>query len=215
VTAIFRYLYLKSRRDQSLIAFVFTPVLIPVAAVLGVTLAKGHLHYPLFLNEQYTPSQNAALVMLVASMMAVLFANVAAFWTLRTEVATHAINAFVFGTTPATITVTLILFGSLVALAGAIGATGMTWMLTAALPPNLGTLVLELPLALLAGSAIGACVVMLSPQPVMMVVSYVGCVILIPFIGKAQMSTQLAVAGGIAIVSTALAIFLLRRRCAT
>ena len=215
MTAILRYLILKSRRDHSLMVFLFGPMFFPIGAVLGVTVAKGHLRYPFFLNDQYTPSQNAALVMLIASMLAVLFANIAAFWTLRAEVATHAVNAFVFGTTPSTITLTLVLFSAVVALLGLIGATGMIWALTAALPPELGLLALKMPLALVAGSAIGTFVVMLSPQPAMMVVSYVGCVILAPFVEHAQVSTQLVVALGIAVVCTSLAILLLRRRCAT
>lgn len=215
VTAILRYLILKSRRDHSLVVFLFGPMFVPIAAILGVTLTKGRLRYPFFLNEQYTPSQNAALVMLIVSMLAVLIANIAAFWTLRPEVATRAINAFVFGTRPSTITIALVLFSSLAAFIGLIGATGMIWLLTAALPPQLGLLAFKLPLALVAGSAIGTFVVMLSPQPVMMVVSYVGCVILMPFIEHASIPAQFAVSGTIVVVCTALAVFLMRRRCAT
>lgn len=213
--AIFRYLYLKSRRDHSLVAFVFTPVFVPLAAVLGVTISKGHLRYPFFLNDQYTPSQNAALAMLIASIMAVLFANIATFWTLRAEIATSSINAFVFGVRPSTIIIALILFGSVMGVVSAAGATGMVWVLTTSLPPKLGLLALKLPLGFIAGSAIGAFVVTLSPQPAMMVCSYIGCLILVPFVEKEPVPVQFVVLSSVAIVCTALAVFLLRRRCAT
>ena len=57
--AMLRYAYLKSLRDSSLIAFILIPAMFPVAALSGATLAKGHLRYPLYMNAQFSPAQNA------------------------------------------------------------------------------------------------------------------------------------------------------------
>ncbi len=212
--ALLRYLYLKSSRDSSLIAFLLVPMLVPVAALSGVTL-KRHLQYPFFMDALYTPVQNATLASTIAMGTAVLFASIASFWTLRAEIATRSIGSFLFAARPLTVALALILFAATIGLAGWLGGVALTGALTTAVMPHLALITLKVVVALIAASAAGALVVTISPQPGMIIGSYLGCVVLIPLVAKSKGSVQLLVAVVVAIVCTLLAAFLLERRCAT
>lgn len=215
MTALLRYLLLKSWRDSSLITFLIVPMLVPVAALAGVTLANGHLQYPFYMNVQYTPVQNATLVAAIAMATASLFASISAFWALRPEIANRSVGAFFFAARPLTVALTLILFGAALAWTAWIGALAIIGALTSALPANLLLATLRVAAGCLAASAAGALVVTISPQPAMIVASYFGCVVLIPMLAKSKGSVQLLVALVVAMVCTALSAFLLERRCAT
>jgi hypothetical protein len=213
--ALLRYLYLKSARDSSLIAFLFVPMLIPVAALSGVTL-RGHLQYPFYMNPLYTPVQNATLAASIAMATSVLFASIAAFWTLRAEIATRSIGSFLFAARPLTIALALILFSTTIGLVGWLSAVALTGALTTAVMPHFALVTLKVVVALITASAAGALVVTISPQPGMIIGSYLGCAVLFPLLAKSTKgSVQLLVAVVVAIVCTALSAFLLERRCAT
>jgi len=212
--ALLRYLYLKSARDSSLIAFLLVPMLVPVAALSGVTL-KSHLQYPFYMDALYTPVQNATLAATIAMAISVLFASIAAFWTLRAEIATRSVGSFLFAARPLTVALALILFAATIGLAGWLGGVALTGALTTAVMPHLALITLKVVVALIAASAAGALVVTISPQPGMIIGSYLGCVVLIPLVAKSKGSVQLLVAVVVAIVCTLLAAFLLERRCAT
>jgi len=213
--ALLRYLYLKSARDSSLFAFLFVPALMPVAALSGVTLKHG-LQYPFYMDALYTPVQNATLAATIAMGTSVLFASIASFWTLRAEITTRSIGSFLLAARPLTIALALILFAAAIGLAGWVGAVALTGALTTAVMPHLALITLKVVVALIAASAAGALVVTISPQPGMIIGSYVGCAVLIPLLAKSTKgSVQLLVAVVVAIVCTLLAAFLLERRCAT
>lgn len=215
--AILRFLWLKGRRDSTIVGFTFVPAVIPLAACLGVTLSARHFTYPMYLNAGSTPADNAALACTISMFMAILFGGIASFWALRGDIASRSVNAFVFGVRPAKIALTLIVFGTLNALIGWIGGVGMTWLVTSSLPPHLPMFALRAILGFIAGSAAGACAVALSPQPAMIIGAYVAGVFLAAFTeraGAAQwMPIAIALVGGV--VCTAAAAFFLERRCAT
>ena len=62
---------------------------VPLAALTGVSLHKGQLHYPLYMNVQYTPAQNATLAAQIAMAISILFSTIPAFWVLRPEIASR------------------------------------------------------------------------------------------------------------------------------
>jgi len=212
--ALLRYLYLKSARDSSLIAFLLIPALVPVAALSGVTL-KGHLQYPFYMDALYTPVQNATLATTIAMGTSVLFAGIASFWTLRAEIATRSVGSFLFAARPITIALALILFAATIGLAGWLCAVALTGALTTAVMPHLALITLKVVVALIAASAAGALVVTISPQPGMIIGSYLGLIVLHLLLATSKGWVQLLVAVVVVIVCTLLAAFLLERRCAT
>jgi hypothetical protein len=214
VIAILRYAFLKSMRDGSLAAFLIMPIFMPAAALFGATIGKG-MRYPLYMNVEYSPVQNATLVAEIATAIFMMFSALPAFWTLRSEIASRAIGSFFFAARPATAIAALILFAAGIGVTGWLGAMLMIAGLTSAFPPHLGIHMLQVVLSCLAASASGALVVTISSQPAMIVCSYLGCLFLIPWLSKAT-------SGGFAIttlilsaVCATLATFLLERRCAT
>jgi hypothetical protein len=214
VIAILRYAFLKSRRDGSLAAFLIMPIFMPMAALCGATMAKG-LRYPLFMNVEYTPVQNATLVADVATVVFIVFSALPAFWTLRSEIASRAIGSFLFGVRPLTAVLALILFAAAVGVTGWLGAVLMIGALTSAFPPDLPMRALQVVLSCLAGSASGALVVTISSQPAMIVCSYLGCLLFIPWMSKAPMASFAITALVLSAVWISIAAFLLERRCAT
>ena len=180
--ALLHYVYLKSLRDSSLIAFIIVPILAPVVALSGVTFGKGHVHYPFYLKAQFSAVQNATLASEITLAICVLFAVIPAFWTLRPEIATRSIGSFFFGARPLTVALALILFASAIGLAGWIGAVALIGALTTALPPNVAFMTFKVAAGSLASSALGTLLVTISPQPGMIVGAYLGCVFLVPWI---------------------------------
>jgi hypothetical protein len=213
--ALLRYAFLKSRRDGSLLGFVFVVTLVPFAAMAGVTLAKGHWHYPFYLNAQYTPVQNANLAAEIVLVVAVFFSAIPAFWTFRPEIETRSIGALLLAARPVTVALALILFAASIGLMGWLGAVAVIGALTSAFPSHLALMTLKLATGVLAASSIGALVVTISPQPFMVVCSYVACLFLVPSVASSKGWVQVVGALVAAILCTALTAFLLERRCAT
>ncbi|HYS52826.1 MAG TPA: hypothetical protein VER58_03550 [Thermoanaerobaculia bacterium] len=214
--ALLRYAYLKSVRDGSLIAFLLPATLVSLSGLSGVTLSQGHRpHYPFFLNVQFSPVQNATLAAQIAIAVSVLFAVIPAFWTFRPEISSRSIGSFFFATRPLTVALALILFAAAVGLAGWIVSMAVIGVLTTALPTHMALMALKVAAGCLAASAIGALVVTISPQPGAIVISYVGCIALVPWIEKSKSSLQLIAAVAASIVCAALSAYLLERRCAT
>lgn len=213
--ALLRYAFLKSMRDGSLPAFLFLPMLVPSGALAGVTLAKGQWHYPFYMNVQYTPVQNATLAATIVMALSVFLSGIPAFWTFRPEIETRSIGALLLAARPVTIALALILFAASIGLLGWMGAVALIGALTGALPSHLALMTLKVATGSLAASSAGALVVTISPQPFMVVGSYLGCLFLIPWLADSKGSVQLVVALVASIVCTALSAFLLERRCAT
>ena len=90
--AMLRYAYLKSLRDSSLIAFVMIPMFFPLCAMIGISIGKGGLHYPMYMDVHFTPVQSATLAGQITSGICVLFTVITAFWTFRYEIATRSVR---------------------------------------------------------------------------------------------------------------------------
>lgn len=213
--ALLRYAYLKGLRDSSLFAFILIPMMFPVAALVGVTLGKGRLLYPLYMNAQFSPQQNATLAGQITTGICVLFTVITAFWTFRSEIATRSVGSFLLAARPLKLSLALILFAAAIGLAGWIGGMAMIGVLTTAMPPHLALLALKVAAGTLAASALGTLVVTISPNPGMILGAYLVCIISIVWVEKSTSLSQLIGAVAIAIVCAALAAFLLERRCAT
>jgi hypothetical protein len=214
--ALLRYAYLKSVRDGSLIAFLLPATLVSLSGLTGVTLDAEHrLHYPFFMNVHFSPVQNATLAAQVALAVSVLFSVIPAFWTFRPEIASRSIGSFFLATRPLTVASALILFAAAVGVAGWFGAMAVIGALTTALPAQLALMALKVAAGCLAASAVGALIVSISPQPGMIIGSYVGCVVLVPWVEKSKSSLQLIAAVVASIVCAALSAYLMERRCAS
>lgn len=215
MTGLLRYVYLKTSRDKSLPAFALMPIFFPIAALMGATWGTGHLSYPFYMNPRYTPVQNATLLGEIVTILAALFASLFAFWTLRQEFASRAVGSFVFAKRPLTIIVSLVGFAAAVGVTGSLGALGMIAALTTALPSHLAVIVLKMIAASLVAASIGTMVVAISPQPAMIVTSYLGTMVVVPMLSeKTQAAVALSLGIAVPIVCSAIATFLLERRCA-
>jgi hypothetical protein len=215
VIALLRYAFLKGLRDSSLFAFILIPMMFPVAALLGVTLGKGRLLYPLYMSPQFSPQQNATLAGQITTAVCLLFTVITAFWTFRSEIATRSVGSFLLAARPLTLSLALILFAAAIGLAGWIGGMAMIGVLTTAMPPHLALLALKVAAGTVAASALGTLVVTISPNPGMVLGAYLACIISIVWVEKSTSLSQLIGAVAVAIVCAGLASFFLERRCAT
>jgi len=213
--AMLRYAYLKGLRDSSVIAFLAIEMLIPVAALGGVTFGKGHFHYPLYLEAHFSPAQNATMAGQITTAICVFFTVITAFWTFRSEIATRSVGSFLFAMRPLTLALSLILFAAAIGVAGWIGGMAMIGILTTAFPPQIALMALKVVAGTLAASAFGTLVVSISPNPGMIIGAYVACVVLTVWVEKSKSSIQLIAAVALAIICAAFAAFFLERRCAT
>lgn len=211
--AVLRYMVLKTWRDNSLVGLLLLPALAPASALLGVTLRSGRFRYPLFISPEQTPVQNATLAEIIAMIVCVLVATMAAFWTLRPELAGRSIASFLFGVRPIEIVGALIAFGSAIGIGSATVTTTEVWLLTTSVPEHLGTFLLTAITAVIGASAVGAMIVMISPNPVMVVCAYVGCVVLAALMKGVTSANQLLAVGALAAICTVAAAFFLERRC--
>jgi hypothetical protein len=215
VIAILRYAFLKSLRDRSLMVFLAAPAVVNATVLLGTTLAH-RLTYPLYIIWTWSPRQNAEIAGTMATLFAVLFAGMAAFWTFRPEISSRAISSFMMGTRPVSIAAALILFAAITGTGAWIADIGVITVLTGAVPRHLALLVLlELVLSFTAAS-VGALAVMISAQPAMIIWAFAGSVVFMPWLASDKKTpTAMAVAIVVSIVCTAMSAFLLERRCAT
>ena len=213
--AILRYAFLKSRRDGSVYAFVLLPALFPVAALMGVTVAKQRWQYPLAMNPQFTPVQNATLCAQIALTICVVFTVIPAFWTLRPEIATRSVTSFLFAARPVTVAASVILFAFSLGLAGWIGAITLIRILTDALPPNVAFMTLKAAAGCLAASALGAMLVTISSQPAMIVGAYMASVVVIPWMESSKSPASALIMTAFSVLFAALAGLILERKCAS
>ncbi len=213
--ALLRYATLKSLRDGTLAAFLSAPMIVPVAALSGVTFDGFHLRFPMFLNPHYTPAQNAATAAGIAGAVCALFAAIPAFWTFRSEIRSRSIGLFAFAARPVVIMLSLVLFAAAIGFAGWISAIVLITALTTTLPPNIGLITVKMLTATIASSSVGAMVVTISAEPAMIVCSYLGCLVLIPWMEKAKGPIQLTLPLIVAAVCFSIATILLERRCAS
>jgi len=213
VIGILHYLTLKTRRDGSLWGFLLLPMFCPAAGLLGATLTSRQFRYPLFMNAQYTTLANANFTAALATAAVVLLSSILAFWSFRPEIASRSAAAMIFAARPLTIVSTVVVFATAIAVVSWTGAILVIRVLTAAMPSNVLFSALQAVTAALALSAAGMLLLMISPQPAMIIGSYVFALTLL-FLSKMP-GTEIVIALAIAVVCTTIATILLERRCAT
>jgi len=214
VIAILRYAFLKSVRDRSLPVFLAAPAVVSTTVLLGTTLAH-RLTYPFYINWEWSPTQSAELSGTFATVFAIVFASMAAFWTFRPEISSRAIGSFVMGTRPISIAAALILFATIIGMGAWIADIGVIAVLTGAFPRHLALLALfELILSFTAAS-VGALAVMISAQPAMIIWAFAGSAVFMPWLASDKKTpTAMAIAIVVSILCTGMSAFLLERRCA-
>jgi hypothetical protein len=210
--AVLHYALLKSIRDRSLAIFTLGPALVIAASLLGATLAKGELRYPLFMAQHLSPTQNAGTATIVVTIFAVSFAGFCAFWTFRSEVATKSIGSFVMARRPLSVASALVLYATAIAGGAWIIAVVVIAALTAAVPMAIAPFAAAVALVALASAAIGALLVTISPQPAMVIWAFIGCMPLVPFLITMARQRVMLIALLVAILCTATSAFLLERR---
>lgn len=209
--ALMHYAFLKGMRDRSLpIFFLMGPVQL-AAMLIGFSLIRRHLHYPLL-----TPDFDRGDVAIFTIVLPSIVATLSAFWTFRSEVATRAIGSFVVASRPITVVVALIVFAAATAIGGLMAMLGTFVVLLAALPPNLATFAALGVISAFVGGSLGALYVTISPQPAMLVWAFIAGFPLAPWILDPAFRPRLLTIDGIVlIVCIGVSTFLLRRRCAT
>jgi hypothetical protein len=213
VIALLRYMTIKSMRDRSLPGLVLMPILWPALVMLGNSVYSRSLHYPLTLNPKLSAVGNATLIAQIMGGAILLLASIAAFWTLRPEVASRSIGAFVFGARPLTIVSALVVYATTIGIAGWIGSALVISVLSGAVPSHLVAFTLRLVAMTVAMSTAGALMVMISPAPATVLGAYVAAVAFL--LVERQPAWQVYIAVGVTLVCTAVSTFLLERRWAT
>lgn len=209
--ALLHYAYLKGMRDRSLPVFLLIPAAQFFAMITAFSGTTGHLRYPLkALNFDH--GDLAAMSILLPSVVATM----SAFWTFRSELATGAIGSFVIASRPIVVIAALVVFAAATGTGGIFGAVGTIALLTAEFPARLVSMIGTGAMAALSGAALGALYVTISPQPQMLVWSFIAGIPFVPFIFDPANWHRLPPIGLLlAIICIAVSTFLLRRRCAT
>ena len=211
--ALLRYLSLKSWRDSSLVAFVLVPALAPPSAIIGATHA---LRYPMYMDARWSPIANASNACEIGSLMCAFFAIIPAFWVLRPEIASRSVAALALAARPRTIVASMIAYAVVIEMSAFVIAVVAITALTSVAPAGIALVAAKTALSTVAAASFGALAVTISPEPAMIIGGCFGYMILIvPFVMKSKsVPVQFAAGIAIALASTALAMFLLERRCA-
>jgi hypothetical protein len=145
----------------------------------------------------------------------VIFASIASFWVFRPEVITHSVGSLALATRPLRLVAAPIVFGAGIAFCAWVGSVGLVALLTTATPQHLGLMTFRVAAACVGASAAGVMFLTISPQPGMIIASYLSCLVLVPVIEKSKPWIQLSFPLVAIVVCTAIAAFLMERRCAS
>lgn len=215
MTALLRYAFLKTSRDGSFVAFALVPVLMPIAALVGGTVAQSHgLHYPFLMGRGETPLQSATEIANMTTALASFFAVLPAFWTFRSEIASRSIGSLALATRPATIVLALITLTTAIMTVAWLISMIAILALTTAWPPHAGMLSLKLIVVCLSASATGAAAVAISPEPAMVIAVYLASTVSTVWFEKAKSAPMLIAPLALSAILAASATFALERRCA-
>jgi hypothetical protein len=208
--ALLHYAWIKGMRDRSLLIFALIPPIQFTFMVLGFSVAMRNLSYP------FTPPDWTGDFPGFAIVFPSLFGSISAFWALRAEVATRAVDSFVVASRPIAVIGALVVIGTVTGAGGWIGGLVTIVALTADLPANVLSLASNGALAALAGASLGALYVTILPQPTMLIWAIVAGFPLAPWIfSPASGPWLMPVALSVSVVAVVTSTLLLRRRCAS
>lgn len=220
--ALLHYNFLKGRRDLSLLAFVIIPAFLPIAVLCGSTFTKAWspheaatAHYPMFMEVHYSPSQNAKMATDVASFMSAFFAIIPAFWSLRNEMITRSVAALAMAARSPQIVLASVLYATAIACAAWMFGIASIGILTTAISPTLARSAAEIVVLAFAFGALGTLTVIISPQPGMIAGALPLAAVALSFVEKKKAAApQMMGVLVFAILATAIASFVLERKCA-
>lgn len=214
--ALLRYAFLKNLRDGSLAAFILGPVIMLTAPLLGAALfGEGGPRFPARMDWTMSAARNAAMMAPATVFIAALFASLAGFWSLRSEIISKSIGTFVLAVRPLKIQIAAMLFGAGAAFAGYIGTGLALSVLLNALPPNPLRLILDAAILCLLGAAAGFLAVIFSAEPWAIIPLFVGGVAIIPSLAKMRGPLPELTAVALTLICISISVFFLERRCAT
>lgn len=206
--AILRLIALKGWRDRSTLAFALLPPATVLAMVAGVSIRRRQIVWPLDGMIRNALDDVTVFFTVIPMGVAVLLA----FWPLRREFETRAISSLVIARSAGSLTSALVVYATIVALAGSLLTAGTILLVTMDLPASIAEIVLRSLSSGLAGASIGSLVVALSPQPSAISAGY-GVALVVPLLSLSVPLPALLVVA-IATFFT-LSVYFVRRRCAS
>jgi hypothetical protein len=217
VRAVLHYALLKSLREGSIWIYVGIPAFIGLAVLVGGTLASHGIagfHYPLSIERGWSAARNAREVAEIASLMCTMLGTLIGFTILRDELASRSIDSIALAVRPVTITASIVAFGTAVAACAWVIGLVVLLLLTTGVPPHLELLAAKVVAGALATASIGALAATISPEPPMIIGAFLTLIAFVPGFEKAAFGPVLLVPVVVSVIATAIAAFLLERRCA-
>jgi hypothetical protein len=217
--ALLRYAFLKSAREKFLVALLISPAVMLLAPLLGVAalaLLQGHGTWPLSIDPRWPPFATSRLMASVGVMLSAISAGAGGFWIFRRERANHSLGSFALAIQTRAIALAATIYGSFAGIVSFLLVVACATALTSCVPPNVWiTFAMSIASSLFA-SALGTALVALSSEASMLMPLYAGSVLVSLLLLNAKnhlFFVAMAAAG--AVLLTAGASILMRRRCAT
>lgn len=217
MTALLRYAFLKTAREQLLAGLLLAPTVIFLAPLTGIAIymaAIGRPFFPFVLHPEFPPPETARIFGEVLLALGALVAAIVAFRVFRSEVAVRGLGCFILASPPPALAAATTLFGTLVGTVAYLIATALLAAVTLTPPQDFAKrLAIAIACAALS-AALGALLVGFSIEYSILVVGYLGAVGISVLL--LERSTVLALAATLAgaVVLTIVSDFVWRRRCA-
>jgi hypothetical protein len=168
--ALFRYVFLKSSRDRSLLSFTIAPGVMIAAPMLGIAVVdmfRGRGRYPLTLDVRTTVESTALGMTITAAVMAIIMAGIAGFWLFRVEISNHSIGTVVIAIRARVITLVAALHAAIIGITAFLLGLMVVMLMTAHIPAQTPRLLLAVICATTATGAAGILVATISAESAM------------------------------------------------
>lgn len=217
MTALLRYAFLKSWREQIAIGLLLAPVVmlaLPLLMFAGNNLRLGRPVYPFLLDPRLGPGGTAALIGEVMLAICGIVAGVAAFRVFAREIAAKGLGFFYLAQPPWVVALSSTIYGTAIGVGSYVVGMSVVSLLTASVPLAAAKQLLIVFLSSSIASALAAVMVRISTDATMLVPVYVagaatGLVLL-----DSGTPAKFGMAVAIAVVTTVIAQVLWGRRCA-
>jgi hypothetical protein len=214
--ALLRYAFVKSSREHLLFGLLLAPMVMTTVPMLGIGLllaVRGQGLFPLHFPE-YSPESTAGFLGICAVVLSAIVAAVGAFSIFRSEVANRTVGLFFLAKYPRAVSLASTVYGLLAGVASYVLASAGIRVLTDSPPPGDRSELLIAVIAAMAGSALGSALVAISPEMIVLVPAYAGAILVAIVLLDSTDMRSFIIIPAIAVVLTAFAPILLRRRCA-
>lgn len=215
--ALFRYAFLKSSRDQSLLGLTIAPAVMLGAPILGIAvwqILRGVGRYPFTIDPRTTAESTATAMVMPTAVGSIIMAAIAGFWLFRLEIGHQSIATMVMAARARAITLVAALYAAIVGISGFILAFAVVVIATAHVPETTPRALLLAVCATLAAGAAGILIATISSETAMALPA-VAASVAIAVIGF-KWTTPAVVAG--CVITSSLFILvaaaLMERRCA-